>query len=111
MTTMTKLHTCGPSQCVKLNFDTNVIPHHFTYTSRHTFINTPIIIILLLLLLLLLLVCQTKVAVQRPSLLLLTVRFHSSNLRPYIPLLGQTQTQDIPYTIHPVHNPTVGRVA
>jgi hypothetical protein len=45
--TMTKLHTCGPSQCVKLNFDTNVIPHHFTHThtSRQPFINTRYVII------------------------------------------------------------------
>jgi hypothetical protein len=50
MTTMTTLHTCGPSQCVKLNFDTNVIPHHFTHTSRHPFINIRYIIIIIIIL-------------------------------------------------------------
>ena len=70
--TMTKLHTFGPSQCVKLNSDTNVVPCHFTHTSRHPFISTPYIIIIII-------VCQMKVAVQRPLSLCLLFDFKAQH--------------------------------
>jgi len=71
---MTKMHTFGPSQCVKLNFGTNVIQCHFTHTSRHPFINTRYIIIIISV--------SDESCSTAAIITLLIVPFQSSTLRP-----------------------------